>query len=628
MEPKERIDILLVGHPNVGKSVLFTRLTGVKTIVSNYAGTTVTYTRGRLRFEGKDLDVVDAPGVYSLAPLDDAARVTIDLVDRAERVINIVDATHIERHLPLTLELLARNRPVFVALNMSDEARHLGIEIDVEKLSKCLGVPVVATVGRSGEGVRALMESVMGLPRHDTVAVGESGPAGRRQPRPRRRPSQQTPGHGRFSEEEVWQRIGRIVNEVQSLHHHHHTLGERLAEISVHPIWGALFAFAVLVSSLFIISALGGMLVSGELGPKDSPWISLPFGTERLFDAFWRPALETLAVSLGEESVLTRLLVGHAVGGHIDFETSFGLLSTGLFVPFGLVLPFIFSFYFVLSVLEDTGYLPRLAIFLDTIMHRVGLHGYAIIPTLLGLGCNVPGILATRILETRQQRFITATLISIAVPCASLQAVIIGLVGARGWWAVGLVYGILLITWFTVGFALRFVSREFRPELLVEIPPYRVPVWRVLFSKIGFRLRSFLIEAVPLVLVSVLAANVFEQLGVFRLAARATAPVVVGLWGLPEQAILPLMLGFVRKDVALGLLAPLALTTRQLVTGTVVLAAFFPCLASFVVLFRELGARDGLKSTAIMLAVVTLLGATVNFGWIAVSAVTRMWVSP
>jgi ferrous iron transport protein B len=625
-ESKERIDLLLVGHPNVGKSVLFTRLTGVKTLVSNYAGTTVTYTQGRLRFEGKDLLVVDAPGVYSLEPFDDAARVTIDLIDRARCVVNVLDATHLERHLPLTFELLAQQRPVVVALNMSDEARHIGIDIDAEKLSAFLSVSVVATIGRIGEGIRVLMESVMGSLQRSPVSARDSLPDPSLHPHlARHHPGQLAIGHAHIPEEDVWRRIGSIVGEVQSLRHHHHTLGERLAEISVHPFWGALFAFVVLVASLLVVGALGGFLVSGELGPKDSPWLSLPLGTERIFDALWRPILEDMARRLGEESSLARLLVGKAVDGRIEFETSFGLLSTGLFVPLGLVLPFVFSFYLVTSILEDTGYLPRLAVFLDTLMHRVGLHGYAIIPTLLGLGCNVPGILATRILETRQQRFITATLISIAVPCASLQAVIIGLVGARGLWAVGLVYVILLSMWFAVGFALRFVSREFRPELLIEIPPYRAPVLRVLLSKIGFRLRSFLVEAVPLVLVSVLAANVFEQLGAFRLAARLTAPIVVGLWGLPQEAILPLILGIVRKDVALGLLAPLALTTRQLVTGTVVLAAFFPCLASFVVLFRELGARDGFKSIAIMLVVVIAAGSIVHFAWIDGAVVSRLW---
>ena len=586
-------DILLVGQPNVGKSVLFMRLTGVHTISSNYPGTTVGFTTGTMRFGGGSYTVVDAPGTYSLEPLDEAARVAIDLIDAAGLIINVVDATHLERHLPLTLELIAQGKPMVVALNMSDEARHLGIEIDRERLEALLGVPVVPTVGRTGEGVVRLIGAAL--------ARGLAEPGAH--------------GHGQEPKERIWSRVGAIVDEVQVLRHHHHTFIQRFEDASVHPYVGGIFALLVLALSFSIVRIIGEFLVSGGVGVTGTPWFRAPFGMEPLFDAAWRPLMTKLSASLGGDGFIHHLLVGNLIDGRIDFKQSFGLLTTGLFVPLGMVLPYIFSFYLVLSLLEDTGYLPRLAVFLDNGMHRIGLHGYAIVPTLLGLGCNVPGIMATRILENRRQRFITATLISIAVPCAALQAMIVGLAGARGLWVVALVYGILFVVWIAIGVILKFATRGFLPELLIEIPPYRVPSPGALVSKMWMRVGGFLREALPIVLAAILVVNVLYELNVFHYVADAGAGVVSTLWGLPKEAIVPLLLGILRKEMGAGMFAPLALTTKQLVSGCVILSMFFPCIATLVVLLRELGWRDTMKATGIMLAAVVATGAAINFIW-------------
>jgi ferrous iron transport protein B len=613
---RARSDLLLVGHPNVGKSVLFSRLTGVRTIASNYPGTTVGFARGRMRFAEHDYTVVDAPGTYSLEPLDAAARAAVDLLDDAARLVNVVDATHLERHLPLTLELLAQGKPMVVALNMSDEARRRGIEIDAAALSRMLGVPVVPTVARTGEGARDLVAAALALPPNGARgAEALDGHPGHHPHLPHHRPGTRVEGHEHLPEERVWARVGEIVEAVQTLRHHHPTLGQRLEHASVHPVWGGALALLVLVASVLAITVIGELLVSGGVGLPGHPLVQLPFGTEAFFDAAWRPAVESLATRLAPGGFWQRLLVGDLVLGHVDFEQSFGLLSTGLFVPLGIVLPYVLAFYFVLALLEDTGYLPRLAVFLDGLMHRVGLHGYAIIPNLLGLGCNVPGIMATRILETPRQRFVTATLISIAVPCAGLQAMILGLVGQRGLGAALLVYGVLFLVWLAVGLALRLFSRGDRPELLLEIPPYRAPSPRALGSKLWLRVSGFLREGLPIVLLSVAVVNLLSQLGLFSGLASLAAPLVEHVWGLPEEAVVPLAMGILRKDVAVGMLAPLALTTKQLVTGTLVLATFFPCLATFVMLFRELGWKDGVRSLGVMLVAAALVGGAVNLLW-------------
>lgn len=611
-------DILLVGQPNVGKSVLFSRLTGIKTIVSNYPGTTVGFTQGRMRFANDNYDIIDAPGTYSLEPLDDAARVAVDLIDDAQRIINVVDATHLERHLTLTMELVAQGKPMVVALNMSDEARHRGIEIDVAKLARRLCVPVIQTVARTGEGMKKLILAALSLdvecdePKKSANQKGHPGHHPHIAHHPHGKPAKT---HKHLNEKNVWSRVGKIVDEVQVLHHHHHTFGQWLEDVSVHPIWGGLVAALVLAASFIIIRLIGEFLIAGTVGIVGEPWVEVPFGIEKIFELGWKPLMMKLSAVLGEGSFFHNLLVGQLVEGQIDFKQSFGLLTSGLFIPLAQVLPYIVSFYFVLGILEDTGYLPRLAVFLDNIMHRLGLHGYAIIPTLLGLGCNVPGIMGTRILETKRQRFITATLISIAVPCAALQAMIIGLVGDRGVWPVILIYAILLLVWVLIGLILRFTSRGFRPELLIEIPPYRAPSWKALGSKLWMRVTGFLKEALPVVLGAVFVVNILYQLNVFGYIASATAPVVSWLWGMPRESIVPLLVGVLRKDVAIGMFAPLDLTTKQLVTGSVVLSMFFPCLATLVILFRELRWKNALVSIGIMLAAVIVVGAAINFLW-------------
>ncbi len=277
-----------------------------------------------------------------------------------------------------------------------------------------------------------------------------------------------------------------------------------------------------------------------------------------------------------------------------------------------MVLPYIFAFYFVLGLLEDIGYLPRLAILLDTTMHRLGLHGYAIVPTLLGFGCNVPAVLSTRVLESRRERFIAATLVCIAIPCATAQAMIFGLVGQFGGQYVLVVYLTLFFVWIIIGSILNRFLKGRSPELLIEIPPYRFPPWHSVFQKLGMRIRNFLSEAVPIILAAVLVINILFVFGVFDAIARFTAPVITGILGLPKEAITGIVIGFIRKDAALGMLGLLPLTAKQMVIGSVVLTMFFPCIATFVVLLKELGLKDFLKSAAIMIVTSLITGGILN----------------
>ena len=560
-----------MGNPNVGKSVIFSRLTGIRVIASNYPGTTVSYTRGFMKLGGEVAEIIDVPGTYTLEPTSEVERIALQMLSTGDLVINVVNATNLERNLYLTLQLLERDIPVVVALNMWDDTKHRGIHIDSDKLSKLLEVPVVPTVALTGEGIKELVESI---------------------------PTATSPETTKRSHDERWVAVGKVVDQVQFITHRHHTWFEHLTDASVKPLPGSIIAIAVLFSSYMLIRFIGESLINYVLDP--------------FFNTLWAPVVLKASNLMGGSGFLHDTLIGRIVGGEINFTESFGLLSSGLYVPFAMVLPYIVSFYLVLGLLEDTGYLPRLAVLMDSAMHRLGLHGYAIIPTLLGLGCNVPSILATRILESKREQFIAATLISIAVPCAALQAMIFGLVGAHGFQYVAMVYGTLFVVWVILGIILNHSVRGFSPELLIEIPPYRLPPWRTVLQKLWMRTYGFLVEAIPIFLGAILVINILYILGVFDAIANFAAPMVTGLLGLPKEAVTALVIGFLRKDVALGVLAPLALTAEQLVVGSVVLAMFFPCIATFVVLLRQLGILNVLKSTGIMISAALLTGGILN----------------
>ncbi len=563
--------ILLMGNPNVGKSVIFSRLTGVHVIASNYPGTTIGYTKGFMKLGEEMVEVIDVPGTYTLEPTSEAEAIALEMLAGGDLVINVVDATNLERNLYLTLQLAERNVPLIVALNMWDDTKHCGINIDLEKLREILGMPVIPTVAVTGQGIKELVDNI---------------------------PEARLPRHPARSRDERWAAVGNIVEQVQLITHRHHTWRERLGDATAKPFSGTIIALAILASAFLVIRFIGESLIGYVLDP--------------LFNILWVPVVSRLSALMGGSGLLHNIILGHITSGEVDFVQSFGLLTSGLYVPLAMVLPYIISFYLVLGLLEDTGYLPRLGVLMDTVLHRLGLHGYAIIPSLLGFGCNVPAIMATRILESKRERFIAATLISIAIPCAALQAMIIGLVGEHGGQYVAMVYGTLLVAWIILGLILNRLVKGFSPELLIEIPPYRLPAWRTVLQKLWMRAYGFLAEAIPIILGAILVINILYFLGVFAAIADFTAPVVTGILGLPKEAVTALVIGFLRKDVALGMLAPLALSAEQLVIGSVVLAMLFPCIATFVVLLRELGVINMLKSAGIMIIAALLFGGLLN----------------
>ena len=566
--------ILLMGNPNVGKSVVFNRLTGANVIVSNYAGTTVEFTKGSMKFGDKRAELIDVPGTYTLEPTCKAEEIAVEMLNEhadGEVVINVVESTNLERSLNLTLQLLKHKVPVVVALNFWDETKHKGISIDDKKLEQILGVPCVPICAVTGEGVNRLVERIKDA----------------------------KPSAYEYEDKERWHEVGNIVDKVQNITHRHHTWLERFGDASTKPLTGIPIAAVVMYLAFKVIRFIGEGLI-GHVG-------------EPVFENLWAPLMMKLSGVLGSEGFFHDLIVGQLIDGEIDFGQSFGLLTTGLFVPIGAVLPYVFAFYVVLSFLEDLGYLPRLAVMVDTLMHRLGLHGFAIIPMLLGLGCNVPGALATRVLETRRERFIAATIMAIAVPCAALQAMVVGLIGKEGLSGLAIVYGTLFAVWVVLGVLFNRTIKGESPEIFIEIPPYRIPYMRGLAKKIWIRIKWFLKEAVPFVLLGVLLVNILYTLKIIQFVGNITAPVVTRVLGLPQEAVGALIIGFLRKDVAVGMLVPLGLTVKQLIIASIVLAMYFPCVATFTTLVKELGVVDMLKSAGIMIVSSLIVGGLLNF---------------
>ena len=562
------LKILLMGNPNVGKSVIFSRLTGIGVISANYPGTTVEYTEGSIRLGDQTATLVDAPGVYSLDPTTRVEAVSREIFCKgADVVINVIDATNLERNLYLSLQILERGMPTVVALNLWDAAVKKGIEIDVEALEKELGVPVVPTVAVSGQGIRDLVEE---LSRARAAHIVHFDSADQR-----------------------WARIGEIASRTQKVVHRHPSVFDRLEDISIKPLTGIPIAILILYLAFSLV------IESGEL--------FIQYITDPIFIAY-SDFITNIVNSNISSPIMREILIGNTP----ELMRSFGIFTTGLYIPLGVVLPFLIPFYLVLGILEDIGYLPRLSIILDAFMHRIGLHGAAILPCVLGMGCSVPAVLSVRILESPKQRYLAATLMTMAIPCASQTAMIFGMLAPFGLRYILAVYLSLFIAFVATGFLLHKIIGGESPEIFLEIPPYRMPDLESLLKKTYIRIREFLKEAVPYIALGMLVMNFFYLTGLMHFIGEAMRPVVSGFLGLPSDAATALIIGFLRKDVGIGMFAPLDMTAKQLVIASVVLAMYFPCVATFMVMLKELGVSGTIKSVALRLVAALLMGGALH----------------
>lgn len=566
--------VLLAGNPNVGKSVVFSRLTGLEVVSSNYPGTTVEYMAGHTVLAGERFSVVDVPGAYSQAATNKAEEVARDILAAPDKalILNVVDATNLERNLYYTLELASLCVPMIVLLNKWDVARRRGVEIDAEALGRQLGLRVVPFVATTGEGLSGLKAAVEDFNRERLPA----------------------PGCLPSDPDEKWALIGRISAGCQKITHKHATLLEKLEDVTSRPGTGLPFAAAVMLAVFWLIRAVGEGLLNHVLDP--------------LFQAAWMPLVTGALSGLADGSALKTLLLGATP---VPME-SFGLLTTGLYIPFVAVLPYIVSFYAVLGLLEDIGYLPRLAVMLDSSMHRLGLHGYGTIPLMLGMGCKVPAILAARVLETPRERVIATALTLALAPCMPQTAMILSLLAPFHIKYTLAVFAAVAAAGVASSLLLSRLLKGETPELFLEIPAYQTPSWRMLGRKLYFRLKDFLREAVPMIIFGVLLVAVMDITGLLAWISGVFKPAVTGLLGLPEETVSVMVLGFLRKDVSIALLTPFSLPPASIVVASVFLSLYLPCMASCLVALRELGARDAAKVFAANFASALVFASGLN----------------
>jgi len=608
--------IALVGQPNCGKSTLFNHLVGYKANTSNLPGTTVEFLKSEAIVTGQRVELVDLPGAYSLLPIDEAEAQTRDFLasEHVDAVLNVLDASLLSRSLELSLQLLELNVPVVICLNMMDEARRKGVHINIEALTKELGVPVVPTVAVRGTGVHEAVSQAVRSARAgtrpravpfsaDVEAWVQGLAAGIDAQNARLLSIKLLEGDARFTvrameiapglkadvertKTAVRETRGRAADSVISDERHAQamalfeatatvgapirTLRDHVDRVLMHRTFG-LIALAAILYGLFVFVFKVGTTVEAPLN----------LGLER--------SIEWLGSVVPPDGPAFAALRGlfQGVGGAI-----------------GIVLPFLVPFLFGLALLEDIGYLPRAGYLADGLMHRIGLHGKSIIPFILGYGCSVPAVMATRILESRRDRFITAML-AIMIPCVARTTIIYGLVG----YFVGphLAFALYVINIVVLAIIGRWMTRimpRVTPGLILEIPSYKVPSIRVIGAKMWLRIREFLRYALPILVAGSVVMSLLEYFDISRYLNAAALPVTWSL-GLPMALGVPLIFGVFRKELALVMLFAALGTTQVasvLTTGQMFVFALFsvfyiPCIATIAVLRREFG---GLRTAAIV----------------------------
>jgi ferrous iron transport protein B len=409
----------------------------------------------------------------------------------------------------------------------------------------------------------------------------------------------------KLSVDERWDLIDKISKETVTFGKYKHTLKDAIGELTIKPLTGIPIAIAVLYGFWSVFSSFAGTLCTDGFLCK-------------IFDEHWLPWLQSVFPGgLGNWFYELMVDAGHMENGLLVasdncFE-SFGVLTSGLFVPFGVVLPAVFIFYLMMTLLEDVGYLPRLAVLIDTVLHKIGLHGYAIVPTILGLGCNVPAVTATRILETRKQRFMMMTLLAIFIPCGAQLGIMKEVIPDT----MGFVILYLLFGYFVFGFILNKIIPGKSPEILIDVPPYQMPTKRNVGRKVWIRVSGFLKVAVPFVMLGCLIVGVMYLTGFMDWLGDVLSPVFVGWFGVPKETAGPLVAAFLRKDLAVGMLSAIEMTKYQMISSVVLVSIYFPCLATFIMILKE-GGKELLGSLAALVASVFFFGGLLHLIWITV----------
>ena len=624
--------VALVGQPNVGKSSLFTRLTGVGVISSNYPGTTVEFDEGVVTRNGKTVSVHDLPGTYSMSGNSDDEKVVLrDLWEgRNDTVILVADATNLVSSLVLCFEALELGLPTIIALTKIDEARKRN-RIDIDALSGILGVPVMPVSSKTSEGVDALADAVCegrarasgfrveympdiekaivaledGLP--DNLKFNKRGVAVKLLEESE--PFDEMIGTDLKHTVAVMKKLYRdgtgqslavgiassryaeaenIVSDVVSESDTKPSLADRISDVMITPVTGIPILLAVCLVILTTIVYVGSFL-------------------DGVVSSVYEAVVGTAIIDLGGDSEFwTAVLTG--IDGSIQAIMS-------------LVIPYIMVFYIILGILEDSGYLTRAVVLLDRTMHHFGLHGGSFIPIIVGLGCNVPAIMAVRTVQSRREKVILSSMIVMAVPCSAQMAIIMGATGSYS----GIVYAfgilVMLVCLAVVTGVLMNRFMKYEPSnLAMELPDLQVPSAKNVLFKTWYRIKDFFYIAFPLLVVGSIVVEVLLQYELLDVIVDPLSPVIVGMLGLPAVCSIAFIVGILRKEMALGMLQILAggvaleafMTPDQFVVFGVVMAVYMPCVATLITMWREIGWKETIGVSVLSIVVAILLGTATN----------------
>ena len=570
--------VVLVGNPNVGKSVVFNALTGTYVDVSNFPGTTVELTRGRFG----EHDLIDTPGVYGVSSFNDEETVARDIILDGDIVINVVDAVHLERDLFLTLQLVDMSKRMVVALNMADEARRRGLSVDRDLLEDLLGVPVVETIAVEGVGFDELKAAVERARRgHTTVALdadlgqtaerlgvsraeallvleGDDAVSGRLGTEPgTRRDELYLARRARVNDV-----CGHVITETTQ----GASFSARLSHAMMHPLTGVPMLLALLAAVYVVF----GQWVAGNL---------VDFLRGNLFERHFTPWVQGLVAHVfAPGSAMYNLLAGQ-----------FGVLTMTPATMFGVILPLVAGFYLLLALLEDTGYLPRIAALTDRSLTSMGLNGRAVIPLILGLGCVTMATLSTRILGSRRERFIATALMAVAVPCSAQLGIVAALMARAKPIYTAAYFGILLLVFVVLGTVLNKVVPGQSTDLLIDLPSLRLPRLDNVLRKTGTKVWGFMTEVALFFVGGTLFLGLLQVTGGLAWIIQVAQPLVHGWLGLPPATATAFVMGMIRRDFGAAGFFTMQLTDPQLLVAMVTITLFVPCIASMMVVLKERG---------------------------------------
>jgi ferrous iron transport protein B len=639
--------VILVGNPNVGKSVIFNYLTGAYRVVSNYPGTTVEVSSGSAVLKTGRYTVLDTPGVNNLIPNSEDEKVTRDILLSEDNysVISVLDAKNLKRGLMIALQLIEMGVPLLIVVNMIDEARSRGIDIQVEALEALFGVRVIPTVATRKKGLDQISSNLPEA-RESSFAFQYSpvieeavealrplippGPISGRSLALMLLSGDETLGpwleekadpatireletacnryQSRFSEPLGYrinvERLARVEALLPAVfikgREATRTWGPLLAEWSTHRVYGWLGLALVLYLSYWIIGVLGAEIAVNFMekvvfGTYINPWISRGFK------------------ALVPVPLLQDLVVG-----------PYGILTMALTYALALILPIVTFFFLIFGFLEDSGYLPRLAVMSNRIFNLMGLNGKAILPMILGLGCDTMATMTTRILETPKDKIIVTLLLALGVPCSAQLAVVLGMLSGFSVWVivfwVMIIVGVIIL----VGFlAARVIPGECT-SFILELPPLRWPQLSNVLIKTLSRLEWYLQEAVPLFILGTLVLFTLDRSGALTALERGATPLVVWWLGLPAESTGSFIIGFLRRDYGAAGFFNLArrglLNQNQILVALVTITLFVPCIANFFVIIKERGWKVALAIVAAVIFIALLMGGLLHWtlfftGW-------------